>query len=154
MRRCRAKGGTRLSAAFRNPQSARQTKRRSKRKRLPRNRCLAGQTLNRAAGLTVRYVANTSHCWATADSSLRAAGTGRPARMLRGQLFGPGGNTTPEYWIKGGRLGAAAKAPQRKRPCRSRATSRRSLIRHACFKHQRASAESVRCGRKSCCSLK
>jgi hypothetical protein len=33
------------------------------------------------------------------------AGTGRPARRLRGQLFGPGGNTTPEYWIDGGDCG-------------------------------------------------
>src|SRR5260370_31110207 len=41
--------------------------------------------------------------------------------------------------LETGECGLAAKAPQRKRPCRSRATARRSLIRHACVKHQRAS---------------
>jgi hypothetical protein len=41
--------------------------------------------------------------------------------MLSGQLFGPGGNTTLEYWIDGRQIRAAWKAPQRKRPCRSRA---------------------------------
>jgi hypothetical protein len=52
------------------------------------------------------------------DSNKRMSGTGRPAGLLRGQLFGPGGNTTPEYWIDGRRVRAAAKAPQWKRPCR------------------------------------
>jgi hypothetical protein len=56
------------------------------------------------------------------------AGTEQAAGMLGGQLFGPGGNTTPEYWIDGFRTRAAAKAPQRKRPCRSRASARRSLL--------------------------
>jgi hypothetical protein len=32
------------------------------------------------------------------------------------------------FWIDGRRTRAAAKAPQRKRPCRSRATARRSLL--------------------------
>jgi hypothetical protein len=49
------------------------------------------------------------------------AGTEQAAGMLSGQLFGPGGNTTLEYWIDGRRIRAAWKAPQRKRPCRSRA---------------------------------
>jgi len=31
--------------------------------------------------------------------------------MLSRQLFGPGGNTTPEYWIDGRRVRAASKAP-------------------------------------------
>ncbi len=31
------------------------------------------------------------------------AGTEQAAGMLSGQLFGPGGNTTLEYWIKQGR---------------------------------------------------
>ena len=31
-----------------------------------------------------------------ADESHRMGGTGQPAGMLSGQLFGPGGNTTPE----------------------------------------------------------
>ena len=48
-------------------------------------------------------------------------GTEQPDRMLTGQLFGPGGNTTLEYWIDGRRIRAAWKAPKRKRPCRSRA---------------------------------
>jgi hypothetical protein len=104
-----------------------------------RTAVMHAQILERARTLTPRYVANASHSWASADGSLRIGGTGRPAGMLRGQLFGPGGNTTPEYWIDGRRVRAAAKAPQRKRPCRSRATARRSLIRHACVKHQRAS---------------
>jgi hypothetical protein len=41
--------------------------------------------------------------------------------ILSDQLFGPGGNTTLEYWIDGRRIRAAWKAPPRKRPCRSRA---------------------------------
>src|SRR5262249_35912325 len=40
------------------------------------------------------------------------------------------------------------KALQRKRPCRSRATARRSLLRHACVKRCKGQPESVRCGRK------
>src|SRR5258708_2415540 len=59
-------------------------------------------------------------------------GTEQADGMLGGQLFGPGGKTTLEYWIDGRRIRAAWKAPQRKRPCRSRATARRSLLRHAC----------------------
>ena len=52
--------------------------------------------------------------------------------MLRVQVFGPGG-TRSEYryrifWIDGRRTRAAAKAPQRKRPCRSRATARQSSL--------------------------
>src|ERR671935_2764631 len=43
--------------------------------------------------------------------------------MLSGQLFGPGGDTTPEYWIDGRPIRAAWKAPQRKRQCHSRALS-------------------------------
>jgi hypothetical protein len=34
--------------------------------------------------------------------------------MLGGQLFGPGGNSTPEYWIDGRPIRAAPKAPQGK----------------------------------------
>src|SRR5438874_12468519 len=54
------------------------------------------------------------------------AGTERDNGMLSGQLFGPGGNTTLEYWIDGRRIRAAWKAPQRKRPCRSR--DRKSVV--------------------------
>src|SRR6266436_6908947 len=61
--------------------------------------------------------------------SRSARGTEQADGMLGGQLFGPGGNTTLEYWIDGRRIRAAWKAPQRKRPCRSRATARRSLLR-------------------------
>ena len=59
--------------------------------------------------------------------------------MLSIQVFGPGG-TRSEYrsrifWIDGRRTRAAAKAPQRKRPCRSRATARRSWsFRFASFR--------------------
>ena len=42
-----------------------------------------------------------------ADESHRMGGTGQPAGMLRGQLFGPGGNTTPEFWIDGRPIRAA-----------------------------------------------
>jgi len=45
--------------------------------------------------------------------------------MLSVQMFGPGG-TWSIFWTDGRRTRAAAKAPQRKRPCRSRATARRS----------------------------
>src|SRR5262245_30909812 len=62
-------------------------------------------------------------------------GTGQVAGMLRGQVFGPGAIPLPSNWIDGRRVRAAEKAPQRKRPCRSRATARRSLLRHACVKH-------------------
>src|SRR5260221_4065473 len=53
--------------------------------------------------------------------SRSARGTEQADGMLGGQLFGPGGNTTLEYWIDGRRMRAAWKAPQRKGPCRSRA---------------------------------
>src|SRR5215831_5218358 len=62
-------------------------------------------------------------------------GRNRPSGWtLSVQVFGPGG-TRSEYrsrifWIDGRRTWAAAKAPQRKRPCRSRATARRSLFVH------------------------
>jgi hypothetical protein len=65
-----------------------------------------------------------------ADRKLRC-GRNRPSGWtLSVQVFGPGG-TRSEYrsrifWIDGRRTWAAAKAPQRKRPCRSRATARRS----------------------------
>jgi hypothetical protein len=51
---------------------------------------------------------------ATLPADLRersARGTQQAAGMLRGQLFGPGGNTTPECWIDGRRIWAAPKAP-------------------------------------------
>jgi hypothetical protein len=54
------------------------------------------QILKRAAGLTPRYVANAPHFLGDADETHRMGGTGQPAGMLSGQLFGPGGNTTPE----------------------------------------------------------
>jgi len=44
-------------------------------------------------------------------------------RMLMNQLFGPGGNTTLEYLDRWAAHRAAARAPQRKRPCRARATA-------------------------------
>jgi hypothetical protein len=47
--------------------------------------------------------------------------------MLSVQVFGPGGTRSEFrsriFWIDGRRTRAAAKAPQRKRPCRSRATA-------------------------------
>src|SRR5215472_12546398 len=51
--------------------------------------------------------------------------------MLSVQVFGPGGKRSEYrsriFWIDGRRTRAAAKALQRKRPCRTRATARRSL---------------------------
>jgi hypothetical protein len=50
--------------------------------------------------LTRRYVANGSHSWAMRiglTESRSAGGTEQTAGMLSGHLFGPGGNTTPEY---------------------------------------------------------
>jgi len=44
-----------------------------------------------------------------ADQSRRMGGTGQMVGMLKGQLFGPGGNTTLEYWIDGRRVRAAAR---------------------------------------------
>ena len=43
-----------------------------------------------------RYVANRPHSWAMLMKFTGWAGTGQPAGMLRGQLFGPEGNITPE----------------------------------------------------------
>src|SRR5215469_18602855 len=85
-----------------------------------------------------------------ANRKLRC-GRNRPSGWtLSVQVFGPGG-TRSEYrsricWIDGRRTRAAAEAPQRKRPCRSRATARRSLLRHACVKRCKGQPESVRCG--------
>jgi hypothetical protein len=36
-----------------------------------------------------------------ADPVNGVVGTEQPDGMLGGQLFGPGGNSTPEYWIDG-----------------------------------------------------
>jgi hypothetical protein len=47
------------------------------------------------------------------------AGTEQSAGMLSDQLFGPGGKTTPEYWIDGRPIRAAPKAPQRPVRCPS-----------------------------------
>jgi hypothetical protein len=73
--------------------------------------------------LTGRYVASAPHSWTMrvgpTETAVRA-GTDQAAGLLSGQLFGPGGNTTLEYWIDGRRIRAAWKAPSRKRPCRSR----------------------------------
>src|SRR5215510_313866 len=75
--------------------------------------------------------------------------------MLSVQVFGPGG-TRSEYrsrifWIDGRRTRAAAEAPQRKRPCRSRATpcSRRkaSNSRFWLGKPPGGSSSSTRCGK-------
>ena len=46
--------------------------------------------------LTRRYVANATTLLSNADQSCRMSGTSQAAGMLRGQVFGPGGNTTPE----------------------------------------------------------
>src|SRR5881397_3239303 len=49
--------------------------------------------------LTLRCVANGPHCqamWIGLSESRSAGGTEQTAGMLSGQLFGPGGNTTPE----------------------------------------------------------
>src|SRR2546428_10750605 len=103
------------------------------------------------AQLTGRYVASAPLSWTMRIGQQKAAvraGTEQAAGMLSGQLFGPGGNTTLEYWIDGRRIRAAWKAPQRKRPCRSRATARRSLLRHACVMRCKGQRDSVRCGRK------
>src|SRR5215467_14490904 len=67
-----------------------------------------------------------------ANRKLRCARNRPSGCTLSVQVFGPGG-TRSEYrsrifWIDGRRTWAAAKAPQRKRPCRSRATARRSLL--------------------------
>jgi hypothetical protein len=65
------------------------------------------QILKRAAGLTPRYVANAPHFLGDADETHRMGGTGQPAGMLSGQLFGPGGNTIPSNWIDGRPMRAA-----------------------------------------------
>jgi hypothetical protein len=73
--------------------------------------------------LSGRYVASAPHSWTMRVGQQKPAvraGTDQAAGLLSGQLFGPGGNTTLEYWIDGRRIRAAWKAPSRKRPCRSR----------------------------------
>ena len=60
-------------------------------------------------------------------------GTEQSDRTLSRQLFGPGGNTTLEYWIDGRRIRAAWKAPKRKRPCRSRALPVDQFLRLVAF---------------------
>src|SRR5260221_13952117 len=75
-------------------------------------------------------------------------GTEQADGMLGGQLFGPGGKTPLEYWIDGRRIRASWRAPRRKRPGLSRATARRTLLRHACVMRCKGQRDSVRCGRK------
>src|SRR5215467_4321913 len=84
-----------------------------------------------------------------ANTKLRC-GRNRPSGWtLSVQVFGPGGTRSQYrsriFWIDGRRTRAAAEAPQRKRPCRSRATARRSLLRHACVKRCKGQRESMRC---------
>ena len=54
------------------------------------------QILSRAAALTRAVCGKRATLLGDADESHRMGGTGQPAGMLSGQLFGPGGNTTPE----------------------------------------------------------
>src|SRR5262249_25918191 len=64
--------------------------------------------------LTLRYVANGPHrqaMWIGLTESRSAGGTEQTQYHSR------------RYWIDGRRIRAAPKAPQRKRPCRSRALS-------------------------------
>src|SRR5919204_4536537 len=84
------------------------------------------QTGNLPAGMW-----QTCHTPRNADPNHEMEGTGQWARMLKGQLFGPGGQYHSRVIGSMGDTRAASKAPQRKRPCRSRATARRSLLRHA-----------------------
>src|SRR5262245_62245543 len=46
----------------------------------------------------------TGHTAAELRESQSTGGTKHADGMLSGQLFGPGGNTTPEYWIDGPRI--------------------------------------------------
>src|SRR5262245_8660034 len=85
--------------------------------------------------LTGRYVANWPHCWTmwiglNRKAEVRAELTKRldvkrPDIRARETLLK---YRSRIFWIDGRRTRAAAKAPQRKRPCRSRATARRSLL--------------------------
>jgi hypothetical protein len=77
--------------------------------------------------LTLRYVANGPHCQAMRIGLNRKPQCGRnrtdgwnvkwPSIRAWGQYH------SRRYWIDGRRIRAAPKAPQRKRPCRSRALS-------------------------------
>jgi hypothetical protein len=51
--------------------------------------------------------------------SVRARGTEQADGMLGGQLFGPGGKTTPEYWIDGRPIRALLRR-RRSVPCAAR----------------------------------
>src|SRR5215475_10536743 len=98
--------------------------------------------------LRAQCVANAPHSWAML---MKAAGWAEPAKRPEceeASYSGLGAIPLPSNWIDGRRVRAAEKAPQRKRPCRSRATARRSLLRHACVKRCKGQPESVRCGRK------
>src|SRR6516225_1480347 len=85
--------------------------------------------------LTERYVANWPHRWTmwiglTEKPRVRAELTKRldvkrPDIRARGTLLK---YRSRIFWIDGHRTRAAPKAPQRKRPCRSRASARRSLL--------------------------
>src|SRR6516162_8596869 len=82
---------------------------------------------------TGRYVANGPHCWAmwiglTESRAVRAELTKRldvkrPSIRARGHDR----NTAPDILDGWRRTRAAAKVPQRKRPCRSRAAALRAI---------------------------
>ena len=55
------------------------------------------QIIDAGEGLSRRYVANGPHYWPRIRESRVAVGTELADGMLGGQLFGPGGDTTPEY---------------------------------------------------------
>src|SRR6266576_638731 len=90
-----------------------------------RTAVMHAQILERARTLTPRYVANASHSWASADQA--SGGWNRPTGW---NVKGPAIRAWGQYHSRvldrrARRVRAAAKAPQRKRPCRSRATARR-----------------------------
>jgi hypothetical protein len=83
------------------------------------------QILEICEPLTARYVAIEPH---RPGDLKRAENRAEPSRRQGVEQPGirPGGNhrnTATEYWIDGRRIRAATQAPQRKRPCRSRAPS-------------------------------
>src|SRR5262245_19817561 len=82
----------------------------AKGERVCRRAAMHLQILVAGGRLTWRYVANGSHLRVKSTRSRSAGGTEDADGMLSGQLFGPGGNTTPECWIDGRRMRAAPNA--------------------------------------------
>jgi hypothetical protein len=100
----------------------------AKGERVCRHAAMHLQIIKASAQLTRRYVANGPHCSPVKRKPQRGRNRTSGWNVKWPAIRAWGRYHSRVYWIDGRRIRAATKAPQRKRPCRSRATARRSLL--------------------------